>query len=322
MATGSLNSPRGGYLFAILAALLFCGNGVTSRVLLDAGMPAERLSGLRAAITFLTVLAWLLIRDRPGITVRRADIPRLAFIGVVGLALVNLGYFIAIKRLGVGVGLTLEYLGPILLLAWLRVRYSREVPLRVWLAAAVAFAGCMLVVKGWQFESLDVFGIAAGLLAAFGFAVYAWGAERSGHSYLPGTTLLWLSGTASIFWLIVTPPWSFDWSMLASPEPLAAAAYVSLVGTLGGFACAFAAVRRIPAARASVVMTLEPALAALLAWPVLDEVLSPIQVVGGVVVLVAVMWIQLQRSAGPEEQAPPFPGHRQPLEERSDHRVG
>ena len=171
MATGSLNSPRGGYLFAILAALLFCGNGVTSRVLLDAGMPAERLSGLRAAITFLTVLAWLLIRDRPGITVRRADIPRLAFIGVVGLALVNLGYFIAIKRLGVGVGLTLEYLGPILLLAWLRVRYSREVPLRVWLAAAVAFAGCMLVVKGWQFESLDVFGIAAGLLAAFGLSL-------------------------------------------------------------------------------------------------------------------------------------------------------
>ena len=55
-------------------------------------------------------------------------------------------------------------------------------------------------------------------------------------------------------------------------------------------------------------MTLEPALAALIAWPTLGELLSPIQILGGVIVLASVMWIQLQRTAGPEEAAPPFPG--------------
>lgn len=303
-----MTNARRGYLFATAAAFLFCGNGATSRVLLDAGLPAVRLSGLRAAITFACVLAWLVVADRDSLRVRRSDMPRLAMIGVAGLALVNLGYFIAIKRLGVGVGLTLEYLGPILLLVWLSVRYRRKVPARVWLAAGLALAGCMLVVEGWKFDSLDPTGIGAGLLAALGFAVYAWGGERAGRSYRPQTTLLWLSGAACLFWTVTTPPWSFDWSVVDSPGRLAAAAYVGLIGTLAGFGFAFAAVRFIPAARASVVMTLEPALAALIAWPTLGEVLSPIQIIGGAIVLISVMWIQLQRSAGPEEAAPPFPG--------------
>lgn len=300
-------SARGGYLLAILAAVLFCGNGATSRVLLDRGMSASSLSGLRSAITFAVIIGWLLLRGGAGIRVRRADAPRLVAIGVFGLALVNLGYFVAIKRLGVGVGLTLEYTGPVLLLIWLRVRYRRHVPGRVWAAALLALAGCFLVVEGWKGASLDLAGIGAGFLAAAGFAVYAWGAERSGRTYDPATTLLWMSAAATAFWAVVATPWSVDWGVLGRPGPLAAAAYVGLIGTLGGFAAAFAAVRRIPAARASVVMTLEPALAALIAWPALGESLEPIQLLGGSTVLAAVMWIQAQRSAGPEEAAPPFP---------------
>jgi len=299
---------RRGYAFAVLAAVLFCGNGVASRSLLDDGMSASSLSELRAAVTFLCLLAWALLRDRGAIAVRRPDAPWLIGFGIGGLALVNLGYFIAIERLGVGVGLTLEYLGPVLLLVWLRLRYRRIVAVRVWAAAALAFVGCLLVVEGWQFESLDLAGVAAGLLAAVGFAAYAWGAERSGKSYSPLTTLLWFSGSATALWFVVNPPWRFPFADVAGGEHLLAAAYVCLIGTLGGFVAAFAAMRLIPAARASVVMTLEPALAAALAWPALGEALEPIQVAGGITVLAAVAWIQLQRSAGPEEQAPPLPG--------------
>jgi len=317
-----LDRAHQGYLLAVLAAILFCGNGAMSRLLLDDGMPAVRLSGLRVLITFVALLAWLAATDRHGLSARKKDLPRLVGFGIGGLALVNLGYFIAIERLGVGVGLTLEYMGPILLLVWLRVRYRRDVPPRVWAAAALALLGCFLVVEGWKLGSLDLFGLAGGLSAAVGFAVYAWGAERSGHSYRPGTTLLYFSGAATIFWLIATPPWTYSWTALSSPANIGAAAYVGLVGTLGGFACAFAAVQRIPAARASVVMTLEPALAALIAWPALGEVLSPTQIIGGAVVLTAVMWIQGQRQAGPEEQAPPFPASKKIVDEANDQQVG
>jgi len=321
--TPDANRARRGYLFATLAAVLFCGNGVASRTVLDDGLTSVQLSGLRTLITAVGLTVWMLGRDRGELSVRRSDAPRLLLFGVGGLALVNFSYFVAIKRLGVGVGLTLEYMGPILLLVWLRVRYRRIVPTRVWAAAVLALAGCFLVVEGWQFSSLDGLGIGAGITAAIGFAVYAWGGERSGHSgYQPGTTLLWMSISATLVWFAVDAPWNWNWAVITAGWNVAAVLYVGLIGTLGGFMAAFAAVRFIPAARASVIMTLEPALAALLAWPVLGEVLSPVQIVGGIVVMTAVMWIQSQRSAGPEEQAPPFPGTGSHLGNVSDQHFG
>ncbi len=263
---------------------------------------------LRATVTFVFLLAVAITRGAGSIRVSRADAIRLIGFGIGGLALVNLAYFIAIERLGVGVGLTLEYLGPILILIWLRLRYQRQIAVRVWAAALLALVGCMLVVKGWQTDSLDVAGVAAGLLAAVGFAAYAWGAERSGHTHSPLTTLLWFSGAATAAWLIAVPPWDLPSALVSSPGHIAAAAYVCIVGTLGGFIAAFAAMQRIPASRAAVVMTLEPVLAALIAWPALGESLEPVQLVGGAVVLCSVAWIQSQRGAGPEEQAPPLPG--------------
>ena len=309
-ATKQLTSSRKGYLFAVLSALLFCGNGATSRLLLDDGMKASELSELRAAVTFACLLCWALLRNREAIKLPRADVPWMLWFGLMGIALTNVAYFVAIRRLGVGVGLTLEYLGPILLLCWLRLRYRRVVAARVWLAAMLAFVGCMFVVKGWEFERLDFTGVAAGLLAAVGFATYAWGAERSGRSHSPQTTLLWFSGVTTALWLVVVPPMSIPFAAISSPSHIGAALYVCIAGTLGGFGAAFAAVRHIPAARAAVVMTLEPALAALIAWPILGETLAPIQIAGGLVVLAAVGWIQTQRHAGPEEQAPALPGAR------------
>ena len=297
-----------GYLYAVLAACLFCGNGATARVLLDGGVTSSELSMVRAAVTFLALLTIAILRRDRSALVSRADAIRLVGFGIGGLALVNLAYFIAIERLGVGVGLTLEYLGPILILIWLRLLYKRRIALRVWAAAMLALIGCLLVVKGWQTESLDLLGVAGGLLAAVGFAAYAWGAERSGHTNSPLTTLLWFSGAATAVWLLAVPPWTLPTALVASPSHLLATAYVCVVGTLGGFIAAFAAMQRIPASRAAVVMTLEPALAALIAWPALGESLAPVQLIGGAVVLCSVAWIQSQRGAGPEEQAPPLSG--------------
>jgi drug/metabolite transporter (DMT)-like permease len=55
------------------------------------------------------------------------------------------------------------------------------------------------------------------------------------------------------------------------------------------------ALRHIPAARAAIVGTLEPVLSALFAFVIHDEGLAAVQILGGVVVLAAVVWVQSQR---------------------------
>lgn len=300
-------SARRGYLLAAAAAALFAGNGATARVLLDDGMPADRLAWLRSATAFVALLVALAWRRPRLLRVRPEHVPRLAFLGVAGLAVVQASYFVAIERLGVGVALTIQYLGPLLILLWLHLAWRRSLPRGMWAAAALSVSGCFLVVGGWDPGAIDGLGLAAALVSAVTFALYAFGSERAGRSYPAVTTLVWAFGFSLAFWSLLAPPWSFPWGELASPGHLAAAAYVCVLGTLVPFVMIVSAVRHVPAARVAVIATLEPVLGAIVAWPALGEALSAVQVLGGLVVVGAVVFVQAQRAAGAEEIAPPWP---------------
>lgn len=77
-----------------------------------------------------------------------------------------------------------------------------------------------------------------------------------------------------------------------------------MIGTLVPFVAMVAAVRHIPASRAAVVATLEPVLAAVLAYFIHDQALAADQIAGGLVIVAAVVWIQTQRISYEDESAP------------------
>jgi drug/metabolite transporter (DMT)-like permease len=142
--------------------------------------------------------------------------------------------------------------------------------------------------------------------AAITFAIYLFASEQAGHRYEPFTTLVWGFGLASVFWLITQPAWSFPLDPLSSGRNIAFALYIIIGGTLIPFACMVAAVRHLPASRAAVVATLEPVLGALLAWPIQHQALSAVQIVGGLIVVGAVIWVQAQRPELEAELAPAY----------------
>jgi drug/metabolite transporter (DMT)-like permease len=109
---------------------------------------------------------------------------------------------------------------------------------------------------------------------------------------------------ATLFWLVAAPLWTFPAHILSSPRNLSFAAYTVIGGTLIPFVCMITALRHLPAPRAGVVATLEPVLGAVLAWPILKQALLPIQIGGGLVVIGAVVWVRMQRSAVDAELAP------------------
>jgi drug/metabolite transporter (DMT)-like permease len=215
-------------------------------------------------------------------------------------------YFAAIARLQIGVALTIQYVGPLLLLVWLRLVHHRALPRGLWSAAGLSLVGCFFVVGASHAGALDGVGIAEAIGAAVTFAIYLFASEQAGQRYAPATTLVWGFGLSSLFWAITQPLWSFPLYTLSSPRNIAFAAYVVVGGTLVPFACMFTAVRHVPAARAAVVATLEPVLGALLAWPILAQALSPAQIAGGLVVVGAIVWVQSQRAELAAEAAPPY----------------
>ena len=118
--------PRLGYLLAAVAALMFAVNGSLARYLLDDGVSAAHLSQMRVTVAFLLLAGALVLVDRRRLRIARADVPRMAWLGLAGVAIVQLSYFLAIERLPISVALVIQFTGPLMVLLWLRLAHGRR----------------------------------------------------------------------------------------------------------------------------------------------------------------------------------------------------
>ena len=297
-------SPRAGYALAAAAATMWALNGSLARFLLDDGVSALALAQMRSFVSLVLLVVGLVILRPAALRIDRRDVPAFAFLGIAGLAAVHLAYFLAIDRLQIGAALTVQYLGPLLILVWLRVVHGRHLRPSLWAAAALAVAGCFLVVRAYDAGALDPLGLAAAAGSAVSFAIYLVTSERATRRHPPLTVLAWGLGFASLFWIVIQPPWTFPYADFSTPSHLALGVGVAVIGTLIPFIFMVTALRHIPAPRAGVVATLEPVLAALIAWVVHDEALAAVQIAGGLVVVAAVIWVQILRVSQETESAP------------------
>jgi drug/metabolite transporter (DMT)-like permease len=128
--------------------------------------------------------------------------------------------------------------------------------------------------------------------------------EKAGRRHPPARTLTYGFGFATLFWLLARPPHTFPYEQFDNLENVALGLGVALVGTLIPFVLMVTALRHIPASRAAIIATLEPVLAAIIAWPVHDQSLALVQILGGIVVVAAVIWVQSRRPQLEAEAAP------------------
>ena len=192
-ARGHHARPAIGYAMVLVAATLFGLNGTVSKVVLASGISSLELTEVRslgACLGFAVAIAiW-----RPGaLRVTRRELPFLVAFGVVGVALVQWLYFVAIHRLPIGIALLIEYIAPLIVALWARFVWHEPVRRRVWVALACSLRGLALVVEVWAGGALDGVGVVAALGGAFAYAAYVLLAERGWR----GATRSRCSATAS-----------------------------------------------------------------------------------------------------------------------------
>ncbi|MBA2475208.1 MAG: EamA family transporter, partial [Actinobacteria bacterium] len=284
--------PFLGYAMVWTAATLFAFNGVVSKVVLSSGLSSLRLAQMRSTGALAGLALVLLVAAPRRFHLSRAEIPFLILFGVAGLAAVQLFYLLAIHRLPVGIALLIQYLAPLLVALYARFFTDEPVRRRIWLAIVLAVGGLGLVVQIWNGLSLDGWGVAASLAAAVTFALYVLLAERAVGGRDPVSLSLYGFLFASLFWLVVQPPWTFPGEQLTESVSLlgrlstselpvwALSAWVVFPGTILPFALVASALRHIPATRVAIVAMLEPVLATAVAYAWLAESLVPIQLLG------------------------------------------
>jgi drug/metabolite transporter (DMT)-like permease len=132
----------------------------------------------------------------------------------------------------------------------------------------------------------------AALLASFSFAFYNVGGHRILARHDRWRVLVWTLASASVFWLFVNPPWKVATTHYA-PAQWAFLSVFSMISVLGSFSLYFLGLQYLEPTRAIIASCLEPVSSIALAAAMLGEVLRPIQTVGIVLVLSAIVIVQL-----------------------------
>jgi drug/metabolite transporter (DMT)-like permease len=293
-----------GYLYILIGTTLWGVSSVVAKSLFNIGIPPVELIVARLTLTTLTLAFILLYFDRRSLIISLKDLPYFLALGVIGVGGMQFFYYFAISQIHVGPAILLQYLQPI----WVSVYaflFQKE-PLSKGKIASLLLAvlGCYFLVGGYQIDlvRLNRMGMVSGVIASLFFTFYALYGEKGLKEYDPWTLILYGFGFASVlYWILLSPMKVVTGGY--SLKVWVAFLYISIFSTLIPFGLYFKGIERLRATRASITATWEPVVAGITAYFVLGEVLPPLQVVGGIGVIAAVILLQTAK----EKTAPTAP---------------
>jgi drug/metabolite transporter (DMT)-like permease len=137
----------------------------------------------------------------------------------------------------------------------------------------------------------------SGVASSLFFTFYALYGEKGLKKYDPWTLILYGFGFGGFFYWILISPMKFITGGY-SLKMWMAFLYIAIFATLIPFGFYFKGIERVRATRASITANWEPVVAGLTAYFVLGEVLFPLQVLGGIGVIAAVILLQIGKGKG------------------------
>ncbi len=255
------------------------GLGVTS--LLEARF-------LLAALVFWGIVAVL----RPG-RPSRATVQAGLLLGAVGYATQAGLYFGALTRIDASLVALLLYLHPVLVVLG-ALATGRETPTaRTWAALGAASSGGALVLLGGGIGHLDGLGVTMACGAAAAYATYILCTDRAASGADPFVlSALITTGAAVTFGAAGLASGSLDPG--AAVDALGWIVAIALVSTVAAVTLFLRGMARVGPSTASIVSTFEPVVTVALAMSIYGDALTPVQLLGGALVLSAIVVLNLR----------------------------
>lgn len=251
---------------AIFASVVFLGLGTSwAKHTLFPTVGAQGTTAVRVGFSALI----LLVLCRPWRWPLSGADRRAALLYGAALGLMNLSFYMALRTLPFGVAVAIEFSGPLAVAVWA----SRRPLDFVWVLLAVAGLGLLLPL-GHAVSSLDPVGVLWALLAANCWASYILFGKRIGHLPVAHSVSLGL-GVAALVVLPVGVAHA-GWNLL-SPSVLLVGLGVAAVSSALPISLEMVALKRLPPQAFGIMISMEPAVAAVLALLLLDEQLSAVQ---------------------------------------------
>jgi len=298
---------RAGLGLAVFSALAFSTSGALAKSLIDAGWSPAAAVTARISIAALVLAVPGLMAMRGRWHILRRQGAMIAAYGVIAVAGAQLFYFNAIQTLPVGVALMLEYLGVVLVVAWMWIRHGQR-PRRLTLGgSAAALTGLALVLGVIGHVRLDLVGVLWGLGAGVGLATYFIVGSHSSEDLPPlalasggmgigAVVLLALGGVGALpmhatFGTVSVAGHQVSWLI-----PIAG---LSLVAAVIAYVAGIAAARMLGAKLASFAGLSEVIFAVLIAWLLLGQLPTAVQLTGGALIVAGIALVRIDELRSP-----------------------
>jgi drug/metabolite transporter, DME family len=274
-----------------LAATLWAIASIVASNLFQAGVSPFELTTSRAVISAIG----LAMISRMMQTSRKRMNWRILMLGL-SLAMVTATYYVAISRLSVAVALVIQYTAPAIVVAIEALKLRRIPPLITTIALMGVMAGVTLLSGlGTDELQIDSLGLVAAGLSALFFCSCTLLSESVVDTYGAIGVMSRAFLISSLFWVTFQFSQGFPTAVFL-PENIAGILFVGIGGTLIPFCLMCWGIQQVRAERGAIAATLEPVLAAILAWLWLGQTLSMIQVAGGILVIMAVASLQIHQA--------------------------
>jgi drug/metabolite transporter (DMT)-like permease len=296
-----------GYTFAFISAVILSTTAIFIRFLTqNYHLPALVLAIWREVIVALTMLVILGLFKPALLRVERRHVRFLVLYGLA-LAIFNSLWTLSVSLNGAAVSTVLAYCSPAFtaLLGWWLLK--ERLGWAKLLAVALSLAGCVLISgaldpAAWR---VNLLGIVTGILSGLLYAVYSLlGRSASQRGLNPWTTLLYTFGFAAVFLLAfnllgqgflpgaISRPADFVW-LGNSWAGWGLLLLLAMGPTLAGYGMYNVSLTLLPSSVANLIVSLEPAFTAAIAYFLLAERFTWVQVGGSLMILGGVVFMRI-----------------------------
>jgi len=303
VAPSSTRTQAIGAVMYLVAAFLFALNGSVAKAQIEAGLSAAQVTEIRTLGCAVLLLIFLAITKPASLRVRRSEIPFLLLFGVLAYAMTPFLFFLSVELLPVAIAALLAFLAPVLVALWLRFVKKEPVGKGIWVALVLVVGGLLLVSQVWSGMTLSPLGVFYGLLTAAALAAYLLLGEEGARRRDVMSLAFWGFAIATVTWSILAPWWAFPWDLLSTTTsmfdgavtgiPVWSLVLLMIVISVVPFVLVLMSLQRIGAQRGGILGTTEPIWAALIAFVLLGEIITPVQGLGGIIVLAGVIVAEL-----------------------------
>jgi inner membrane transporter RhtA len=265
-------APRALLLVAVAIGSVQFGAAL-ARTLFDEAGPAGTVLVRVAFAALMLALLW-----RPSLRGHSRDAWRLAIAFGISLAVMNFFFYLSLDRIPLGLAVTFEFVGPL----GVALAGSRRPLDLAWVALA---AGGIVLIAAPGTGDLDALGVLYALIAGAAWAAYILLAARTGRAFPGGAGLALAMCLAAA--LLVPVGVADAGDALLDAEVLLVGAAVAVLSSAIPYSAEFEALRLMPEHVFGVLLSLEPAVAALAGYLLLDQALGARELVGIAFVMAA-----------------------------------